>query len=190
MEIINRVNKTISDAGQRTRDVADIASLNNKINENNRRIKQLYTEIGEAYYNAHSEDADSSVLETVTEVHELKAQNEEWNDQIQKLRGFIKCPNCGEYVPDNTPYCTSCGHRLLADDVVVCPSCGKVLEKGMPFCQYCGSPLPQEPQNENNGNAPSVVICKCGNILPDDAQFCPKCGASREEILKETQEES
>ncbi len=146
MMILNKISKTISNTNQKAHNAADMTNLNNKIAENNRQIQQLYAEIGEAYCNMHSDDAEDYVSENVKYVRELKTNNEELNDQIQALNGFIKCPNCGEYVPSNSPYCTSCGHRLLSDDKVICPSCGQVLEKGMPFCQYCGARLPEQSQ--------------------------------------------
>ncbi|MCD8212105.1 MAG: zinc-ribbon domain-containing protein [Oscillospiraceae bacterium] len=158
MDFIGRVSKTFSDTGKKTKDLADIARLNGKISDNNRKIKQLHTEIGELYCQEHGADAEEAFSSRVSEVQKLDVENKKWNEEIQKLRGMTKCPKCGNYCAGNAMYCTSCGQRLLPENVVVCQKCGSVVEKGTLFCQYCGARLPDTGTAAQDGTDSSAGI--------------------------------
>ncbi len=186
MDILDRVNKTISDAGQKTRDTVGIANLNRDISNNEKQMNQLYEQLGELYYNAHSDDPEQDFREIVGNITELQNQIDDWNDQIQQLKGYIKCPNCGEYVEGSAIACPNCGHSLIPEGAVVCPNCGAVItDQDVMFCQYCGAQLNRQPEQEQTViQEPGPIRCKCGAILEKDDKFCSKCGTSREELEK------
>ena len=76
----------------------------------------------------------------------------------------IKCPNCGNELPDNVKFCLECGTKIvsLADHEMICPACGKKTSKGK-FCMECGQPL--------------INRCiNCGTEIPQGGKFCPECG--------------
>lgn len=76
----------------------------------------------------------------------------------------IKCPNCGNELPDNVKFCMECGTKIvsLADHEMICPACGKKTSKGK-FCMECGQPL--------------INRCiNCGTEIPQGGKFCPECG--------------
>ncbi|MCD7844508.1 MAG: zinc-ribbon domain-containing protein [Oscillospiraceae bacterium] len=168
---------TSQSAVQKTRELADIARLNGQIMENNERIARLYREIGELYCKAHPDDAEPAYARHVAAVQKMQRQNEEWNDQIQLLRGMTKCPQCGEYVAGNAPFCTACGHRLLPETAVVCPGCGAVADRGALFCENCGTRLPESPPEQARQRR--KVCHLCGAELEDGALFCSNCGVRR-----------
>ncbi len=184
MDIMNRVNKTISDAGQKTRNAADIANLNKDISNNKKKIDQLYGQLGELYYNAHSDAPEQGFQEVVSNITELQDQINDWNDQIQELKGFIKCPNCGEYVEGTARACPNCGESLLPEGAKVCPNCGAVItDQDVKFCQYCGARLDDPSKSEQTViHQPGPIQCKCGAILEKDDMFCSRCGTSRKEL--------
>ncbi|MCD8321405.1 MAG: zinc ribbon domain-containing protein [Oscillospiraceae bacterium] len=168
---------TSQSAIQKTRELADIARLSGQITENNERINRLYAEIGEMYCKAHPTDAEPAYARHVGAVLQMQRQNEEWNDQIQVLRGMTKCPQCGEYVAGNAPFCTACGCRLLPETAVVCPGCGAVIDGGALFCENCGTRLPERP---SEGQHTQEVCHLCGTVLEEGTLFCPNCGARRQ----------
>ncbi len=181
MEFFDKVSKTVSDTGQKAKEMADVATLNNKVSANERQIKDLYTQLGDAYYQVHSEDPETGFSPMVTQITDLQNEIKEWNEQIQQLKGNIKCPNCGEYVDGKAYVCPHCGQSLLPEGSIVCPQCGAVIEEGMAFCQYCGARLDAQPEAAEELE-PGQIRCTCGALLEKDDLFCAQCGKSRQEL--------
>ncbi len=187
MDILNRVNKTFSNAGQKTRDAADIASLNRDISNNEKQMNQLFQQLGELYYDAHNDNPEQDLQEIVNNITELQNQNKDWNEQILQLKGYVKCPSCGEYVEGSAKACPNCGQSLIPEGAVVCPNCGAVItDQDVKFCQYCGAQLEKQPEQEKTViPEPGPIRCKCGAILEKDDLFCSRCGTSRKELEQE-----
>lgn len=82
--------------------------------------------------------------------------------------GTIKCPKCGNELPEGAKFCLECGTKIeaLAENEMICPACGKKTPKGK-FCMECGHPLIRK--------CPS-----CGADIPDGAKFCLECGTKIE----------
>ena len=78
---------------------------------------------------------------------------------------IIKCPKCGNHLPDNAKFCLECGTKIeqLAENEMICPACGKRTPKGK-FCMECGQPLTNRCPN-------------CGAEVPQGGKFCLECGA-------------
>ncbi len=186
MDLFDRVGKTVSDVGQRTREGADIVRLNNKISENEKQMDQVYTRIGKLYFDLHGEDPEEAFVPDLTAVLELKAQNDEFNDQIQNLKGFVKCPTCGEYVANTEKICPHCGGIIMTEDFMYCPSCHATVEKENAFCPYCGTRLHEdEPKEPEPVEQPTKIICRCGAELDTSIAFCPHCGTRVADLIAE-----
>ena len=76
----------------------------------------------------------------------------------------IKCPTCGNELPENAKFCMECGTKivLLGENEMICPACGKKTPKGK-FCMECGQPLARRCPN-------------CGAEVPQGGKFCLECG--------------
>ena len=76
----------------------------------------------------------------------------------------IKCPTCGNELPENAKFCLECGTKivLLGENEMICPACGKKTPKGK-FCMECGQPLARRCPN-------------CGAEVPQGGKFCLECG--------------
>lgn len=48
----------------------------------------------------------------------------------------MKCPNCGNNVPDGSAFCNQCGTRLSNE--IECPSCNSLIPANSVFCPVCG----------------------------------------------------
>ncbi len=184
MDLFDKVSKTVSDTGQKAKDLADIAGINNKISGNKRQIKKLFEQLGEAYYNEHSENPESTFEDFIDDIDDLQEQIDVWDDQIQQLKGYVKCPECGEFVEKDETECPNCGHSFLPEGTVVCPNCGAVItEPDEIYCQFCGAQLDRQPVAQPCVTKECKPIkCTCGAILEKDEMFCPNCGNSRKEL--------
>ncbi|HHB52335.1 MAG TPA: zinc-ribbon domain-containing protein [Saprospiraceae bacterium] len=63
---------------------------------------------------------------------------------------FIVCPKCNASLPEETSFCTNCGHNLkepIAENISkktvkkYCKKCGHLLEPEAKFCLQCGEPV-------------------------------------------------
>ena len=91
--------------------------------------------------------------------------------QSPSVKNKIKCPKCGEEIPENARFCLSCGQKIEIqkenqDDMMKCPKCGESVPKGK-FCLECGYKF--------------ITKCsKCGSDLVPGAKFCLECGTKVE----------
>lgn len=74
----------------------------------------------------------------------------------------VRCPECGELVPNGAKFCMACGAKMEKQEV--CPACGEPIVKGAKFCLNCGRRL-----------APGVCP-NCGKEVTPGAKFCLECG--------------
>jgi len=151
MAFFERIGKKITDAGQnvaqQTKNFADIAQLNSSVSEKERKISQLYTEIGQAYYEKYKDAADTDMNEQISQITALFAEIKECQEKIKQIRGIGKCPSCGADVPANAAFCNACGAKILVEETSTdagkrhCPACGAVVAEGNAFCNQCGAKL-------------------------------------------------
>lgn len=80
----------------------------------------------------------------------------------------IKCPKCGNDVPENAKFCLECGTKIEKLDLneMICPHCGQKTPKGK-FCMECGGKL-------------QLCCPNCGKEVPNGAKFCLECGQKLE----------
>lgn len=80
----------------------------------------------------------------------------------------IKCPKCGNDVPENAKFCLECGAKIEKLDLneMICPHCGQKTPKGK-FCMECGGKL-------------QLSCPNCGKEVPNGAKFCLECGQKLE----------
>ena len=161
MDFFEKLGKRISDMGstvaQNTKNFADTTSLQKANSDNKKKIEQLYTAIGKAYYEAHKNEADAAEAATMAEITALLAQIDENNEKIKQIKGVTKCANCGEDIAPDAMFCNNCGTKVVRETAApapeagvaaapvveksVCPTCGQPVGQGNLFCNNCGAKL-------------------------------------------------
>jgi len=155
MAIFEQIGKRLTDAGQgatqQAKNFAEITRLNGVISDKEKRISQIYTEIGRSYYEEHKDDPQAEGLEHIAEINGLNAEILQCRESIKLIKGVTKCPNCGADVPLNAVFCNACGAKIIpavrVEDVSVsqpmllCPECRKPVPTGDLFCSHCGAKI-------------------------------------------------
>lgn len=153
MVFFEQIGKCFTDAGQnvarQTKNLADVAQLNNVISEKEKRISQLFLVIGQSYYEKHKNDRAAEELEKLEKVNALYTEILQNREKIKQIKGIIKCENCGADVPLNAAFCNACGTKVVHIKVIkekaekerLCPVCHAAVDRDNLFCNYCGAKI-------------------------------------------------
>jgi len=174
-ELGKKITKTSQGAIQKTKDMTEIAKLNSSVNEEQRKINQVYMQIGKAYYESHMTQADAEFVYLFDNIVESMEKINECESRIQQLKGMTLCPSCGGENKPGAAFCCSCGAKItVADpnvselhrpDKTVCTSCGNPLKPGAVFCTNCGKKV--DICDSEAGNQPAEAFSE--NLSEDGA---------------------
>ena len=190
------------------RGLAEISGFNALISDEEKKINNVYYQIGKLYATIHRSDSEGEFAGLVESVAESERKIEEYRTRILHIRGLVRCPGCGMELPKSAAFCMSCGIPMpkveeapAQDEFVQCSACGTMVLKEMRFCGNCGRPMTAPVQEEAapeqvdaetrdesvevpaaevfGEEAPVKLACgNCGAVLEQDALFCANCGAS------------
>lgn len=153
-ELSKKISQTSQDVMKKTKDTAEVMKINGIISEEEKGINKLYQQIGMRYCELHPDSAEEALANLVDEVKSAKARVEEYSEQVNKLKGIVKCSQCGANVQYGAPFCSSCGTRMGAEVAATqkavvgyCLTCGAGILEGMAFCTSCGTPV-AKPEEE------------------------------------------
>ena len=134
----------LDDIMQKTKGTAEIMKLNSAISDEEKRIQNLYLEIGMKYFELHADDSEAALEAAVQGIKDAHEKMEDYNEQIKRLKGIVRCAVCGGEVPYGAPFCSSCGSKMINETTVAptaesnvphCTNCGAVLADGIAFCR-------------------------------------------------------
>ena len=116
MAFFDDFSKKLSQAGQatiqKTKELADIAKVNSMIMDEEKKITDLYLEIGKRYVEIHAIDAEEEFQQSITALEDAKKKIKELKEQIMEIKGAVKCSNCGAEVPAGSAFCATCGAQI------------------------------------------------------------------------------
>jgi len=161
MAFFEQLGKKLSDAGQgaaqQAKIFSEVTKLNSSISEKERKINQLYVAIGQAYYAQHKDDTSAEEFEKIEEITNLNAEIAKCREDINRVKGIAKCPNCGAEVALGSAFCNSCGTKMpqpepaqepAAETVRLCPNCQNPVAAEDQFCTHCGTKMEGTPAPE------------------------------------------
>lgn len=190
MAFFDKISRAVTETGQKTlaktRELADTSRLNSLISEEEKKITNLYYQIGKLYVSIHREDHEEEFLGMIKAIADAEAKINDCKRQIQNIKGVQRCEKCGAEVPRGVAFCSSCGtpmpkiETVDPDDYIICGNCGAPVKKGMRFCTSCGKPMETiSPILDESTNEPEIVdrVCpNCGAQVDGDSTFCTECG--------------
>ena len=107
----NKVVQTAQGAAEKTKIMMEVSKVNGLIGEENNRIEENLLRIGEAVYECYPYHVGDAVAERVTQIQASHQKIAEYNKQIDKLKGVVKCKECGTEV-ESKAFCGNCGASI------------------------------------------------------------------------------
>ena len=124
-----KIAKTSGDVAKKAKDLTEITKCNSQISSNENTIKATYTEIGKYVYENLKDDAPAEIAEKMTLIDNALAEIDRLKAEIMKLKGSIKCEQCGAEVDAESAFCPKCGAKT-PEPVVDVVDEGEVKEVG------------------------------------------------------------
>ena len=126
MEFFDKLGKKASEAYKVTADktgkIAKEAKLKMKMADLKSQANDIYEEIGKKVYEKHVREENISIKEELQEecekIDNLSKEIEEARREILKLNNKRQCPECYAEIEKDAAFCSKCGHKLEAIEVV------------------------------------------------------------------------
>lgn len=171
-----KLQETSQGVVQKTKDTAEVLKLNGMISDEEKRIDTLFTQIGKMYFEHYADAGIPALANLVAEIRDAQNKIKEYDKQVKRLKGFVRCPNCGGDVACGTPFCSSCGTKMPmpVETGVRCANCGMPIQNGCAFCTHCGTKVEAKPPVQA-APAAGGVCPNCGTVS-NGMPFCVQCG--------------
>ena len=213
MAFLSDLDRKISMLGQgaiqKTQDVTDTAKMAATIRGLDAQKREAFEQLGQFYYDNYEKyggELPETAAGLVNKIENLEAQKKQLQEQMQKIKGTIFCPNCNTEIPANSQFCNVCGTKIeqpqpeppVQPSGRVCAKCGAPLEEDQLFCTNCGAkveaapapaptpaptpapvptPSPVPAVEEPPVSEPEKILCpNCGKELKPEQKFCTSCG--------------
>ena len=186
MPILDKITKATQDVVRGAKDMTDTARQNSLIAEEEKRIPNLYMQIGKLYYETHEADQESQLGMLCLAI---KAANERiagYNEEIRKIKGAARCPSCGAEMPIDSFFCGSCGMKFEMAPVPHAPDIPAPPEAPLPAAVPVApevmqqpEPPPPEPVQPVSTEAVKRFCPSCGTQTDESVVFCKSCGTKQ-----------
>ena len=192
MAFFEKISEKGQNAKKKTRDFVEVQKINSMISNEENNINNNYFQIGKLYVSMHSGDCEEEFKGMVEAVHYSEKKINTYKEQIQSIKGIVRCEGCGAEVSIHSAFCNACGapmpkrapEKKIDENMVRCPACGNAVKKGLRFCTNCGNPMqemnrpqemtqPQEMNRPQEMSQPQEMNQPQKNII---IKVCPQCG--------------
>ncbi|MCI8713018.1 MAG: zinc ribbon domain-containing protein [Ruminococcus sp.] len=152
MAFMDDIGKKIGMAGQTAAQKAmvmtDVARLSADIAEEEKKIDNVYVQVGKLYISMHAEEWDKEFDGMVAAIRESEFRIKSYRERIQTIKGVVRCERCGAEVANTAAFCNACGAAMprkvqmaSQENVRICPKCGTRIGADNLFCTECGQKL-------------------------------------------------
>lgn len=162
MDFFNTLGEKIKDTSRsvadKAKEMTELTKLNSKISSAESKMKRAYYEIGKMYCDKHTGEIPEEYMPHLEIINSAKMEIEDLNRQMQMLKGYKRCSNCGTHMAQNDVFCRNCGSKNEngpepgEDEVVdvekakekLCPICKGTVSLDAEYCPTCGEKLVEE----------------------------------------------
>lgn len=120
-DLFNKVMSKGTDMMNKGKEVGTILQIKSQIALEENKLNEVYKDIGKEICNRYSNPFDKldSIEEIAAiweakciEVNEIKERILNFENKINELEGYIKCPVCGSKVEKGKKFCGCCGKNI------------------------------------------------------------------------------
>ena len=145
------LKKSGQEAAGKAKDLAEVTKLQLAQKEQERKLEQLYAQLGKSYYETAAQEESDPVLEQLRCIAQTLEEIETCKQQQLLIKGGVRCAACGTLMEADAMFCPNCGAQKelpkepepvveAEPGKVICPGCGKQVEPKA-FCAFCGTKL-------------------------------------------------
>ena len=157
MSIFDDLGKKLSKAGgnavEKTKQRTEIARINGRIKEENKKINECHRIIGEMFVEGFRDEAPEEFQVYIRQIDESRDNIDKYREDIDRVKGVKKCPVCGKELLAEDHFCSECGAEFEEaqkeaeasaarydedTEVAACPECGAIIKAGAESCPACG----------------------------------------------------
>lgn len=110
-KIGDALNKTGQDLKQKAKVISDTSNLKIERSQLLSEVERLYIEIGKAVY----QSGDEKFTEQINQIRSKFERVKEIEEEVDSLKGNVKCPSCGEMVDATVRFCPHCGKEMSSE---------------------------------------------------------------------------
>ena len=125
MAFFDKVSNIAKSAADKTGEMVEVSKINLKINECKGKVAAGKTQLGEYYWKKYEsgEALDDQAMEICAQIKTENDTIEQYNNEIQKIKGAEVKGAEGGAAPKAGAFCTSCGADVSGGKSF-CPGCG------------------------------------------------------------------
>lgn len=101
--------KMISHVIDKSRQVVDLTKMSVKIDKEEKNIEQLYANLGRVFYQVNQEAPEVMYEDLFRTIAGAKKQLEYLKQEIDLVRGLVRCVSCGSELQATDMFCSGCG---------------------------------------------------------------------------------
>ena len=116
-EIGKKISQTGTAAGEKAKQVSEIAKLNIKLGTAEKEADELLLMLGKKAYEASKGNADSEFFGECEEIAAKLDSVKEIKAQIHALKGVVICGKCGAEVDLENEFCGKCGAKVEKPEI-------------------------------------------------------------------------
>jgi ribosomal protein L40E len=112
MGVLDFVNGVTTGVSKKTKNVSESNNLKKKMLYERERITEIFTEIGEKFYNDQNGD-HSELIALCENIDQRKRRIQKMNVEVNAIKGKKVCPKCRAKFDDDLDFCGKCGTKLI-----------------------------------------------------------------------------
>ena len=111
-DLKEKLTSASKEVSQKVNDTVATTKLQSQINGKEGEIKEAFLAIGKAAFEKFKDDENSEFFAKIKEITGLQDEIAGLKDQIDEIKGIVRCPVCGEAVEKGAQFCPKCGAKM------------------------------------------------------------------------------
>ena len=92
--------------------VVDVQKLKIKLNDLEKREKELYVKIGKSVWENREDPVYSAFADDFEALDAIRAEHVKLAESLARAKGQKRCDHCGSFNPTESRFCSQCGKSI------------------------------------------------------------------------------